>query len=146
MLDNIDKQLIILLQEDSRISITDLSAKVNLSRPSVNERINKLIDKGILKNFSAHVPPESVGLNVSFYIQISDIKVSFNKICDILLSKKCITEIHAVTGKINYIAKGSTRNISEMNALLEELMPYAHINTSIILNTPLENSIIIPVD
>jgi len=127
MLDNIDKHLILLLQEDSRISITELSSKVNLSRPSINERINKLIDKGILKKFSAHVPPESVGLNVSFYIQISDIKVSFNKICEIL-------------------AKGSTKNISEMNALLEELMPYAYINTSIILNTPLENSIIIPVD
>ena len=146
MLDSIDKQLILLLQEDSRISITDLSSKVNLSRPSVNERVNKLIEKGVLKRFSTHVSPESVGLNVSFYIHISDIKVSFNKICEILLSKKCITELHAVTGKINYIAKGSTKNVTEMNELLEELMPYAHINTSIILNSPLENSIITPVD
>lgn len=146
MLDNIDKQLIVLLQEDSRISITELSSKVNLSRPSVNERINKLIDRGILEKFSVYVPPKSVGLKVSFFIHISNIKVSFNKITEILMSKKCITEIHAVTGETNYIAKGSTKDISEMNLLLEELMPYGSISTSIILNSPLEYGGVEPIE
>ena len=48
-MDDADKKIIELLQEDSRISITDIAKAINLSRPSVSERITRLIEKGILE-------------------------------------------------------------------------------------------------
>ncbi|AYD40462.1 Lrp/AsnC family transcriptional regulator [Clostridium fermenticellae] len=143
-MDSIDLKLIILLQENSRISITDLSKKVNLSRPSVQERITKMVDKGIIEGFTVIVNPKKIGRKIVFFIEISNLNIPHTKFVKIVSEKEAITEIHAVTGQANYIMKASTANIDEMNELLEELMGYGKVVTSIILNSPLRRNILYP--
>lgn len=145
MIDKIDIKIIELLQNNSRISVTSISSLINLSRPSVNERILRLIEKGVLKKFTTYVPPESVGRKVSFFIQIENLKVPYQKVVDFLSSKDCVTEVHAVSGNANYIVKASTESIEEMNELLCELMFYGKIVTSIILNSPVLNRAVKPI-
>ncbi len=136
-MDEIDKQIIELLQDNARISITDIGKAINLSRPSVSERITRLIEKGILEKFTVYVPAHKIGHEVSFYMEISNIKVPCDKIVQILRSNKYVTEIHCVTGNTNYIARASMPSIEMMNEFLSELMQYSHVITSIILHSPL---------
>ncbi|MBI6875336.1 Lrp/AsnC family transcriptional regulator [Clostridium aciditolerans] len=143
-MDEIDKKIIELLQENSRISITDIAKIINLSRPSVSERIEKLIEKGVLEKFTTYVPAHKVGHEVSFFMEISNIKISFDKLVNILLSNEYITEIHCVTGNTNYIVRASMPNIEMMNQLLSELMKYSHVVTSIVLHSPLAHRPIKP--
>lgn len=51
-MDNLDKRIIKILEEDSRISISDISKKINLSRCSVKERINRLKENKLIEKFS----------------------------------------------------------------------------------------------
>lgn len=136
-MDDIDKRIIELLQNDSRISITDISKIINLSRPSVSERITRLIEKGILEKFTAYIPAQKIGHKVSFFMEISDIKLPSDQIVNILLSNEYVTEIHCVTGTTNYIVRASMPSIEMMNGFLTELMKYSHVVTSIILHSPL---------
>lgn len=145
-MDEIDKELIILLQENSRITMTELSKKVNLSRPSVQERVNKLLEKGVIEAFTVIVNPKKIGRKVVFYIEISDLNLSYEEFVKIALSKEAITEIHAVTGKANYIIKASTPDVDSMNELLEEFMGYGKIVTSIVLNSTLRRKTLVPGD
>ncbi|MBU5676413.1 Lrp/AsnC family transcriptional regulator [Alkaliphilus sp. MSJ-5] len=136
-MDEIDKKIVELLQDNSRISITDIGKLINLSRPSVSERITRLVEKGILAKFTASVPAHTVGHEVSFFMEISDLKVSCDKIVNILLSNEYVTEVHCVTGNINYIVRASMPSIEMMNQFLSELMKYSQVVTSIILHSPL---------
>lgn len=145
-MDEIDRELIILLQENSRITMTELSKKVNLSRPSVQERVNKLLEKGVIEAFTVIVNPKKIGRKVVFYIEISDLNLSYEEFVEIALSKEAITEIHAVTGGANYIIKASTPDVDSMNELLEEFMGYGKIITSIVLNSPLRRKTLAPGD
>lgn len=145
-MDEIDRELIILLQENSRITMTELSKKVNLSRPSVQERVNKLLEKGVIEAFTVIVNPKKIGRKVVFYIEISDLNLSYEEFVEIALSKEAITEIHAVTGGANYIIKASTPDVDSMNELLEEFMGYGKIVTSIVLNSPLRRKTLAPGD
>lgn len=145
-MDEIDKELIILLQENSRITMTELSKKVNLSRPSVQERVNKLLEKGVIEAFTVIVNPKKIGRKVVFYIEISDLNLSYEEFVKIALNKEAITEIHAVTGKANYIIKASTPDVDSMNELLEEFMGYGKIVTSIVLNSTLRRKTLVPGD
>lgn len=145
-MDEIDRELIILLQENSRITMTELSKKVNLSRPSVQERVNKLLEKGVIEAFTVIVNPKKIGRKVVFYIEISDLNLSYEEFVEIALTKEAITEIHAVTGGANYIIKASTPDVDSMNELLEEFMRYGKIVTSIVLNSPLRRKILAPGD
>ena len=49
-LDAIDLQIIALLQEHGRIPLVKLGEQVGLSAPSVNERVKKLEDGGVIVN------------------------------------------------------------------------------------------------
>ncbi|WZL73070.1 AsnC family transcriptional regulator [Clostridiaceae bacterium 35-E11] len=89
-MDEIDKKIVELLQDNARISITDISKIINLSRPSVSERITRLIEKDILAKFTTSVPAHKIGHKVSFFLEISNLKVPCNKIADILLSNEYV--------------------------------------------------------
>lgn len=54
-MDEIDVSLLELLQKDGRITISELSKKLALSRPSISERMYRLQEKGIIEGFSARV-------------------------------------------------------------------------------------------
>ncbi len=136
-MDEIDKKIIELLQENSRLSVTEVSKQINLSRPSTSERITRLVEKGVLAKFTTYVPAHKIGHKVSFFLEISNIKVSSDKIVNILLSNEYVTEVHCVTGTTNYIAQASMPTIEMMNDFLSQLMKYCHVVTSIILHSPL---------
>ena len=144
-MDAIDLKIIDLLQKTSRLSITELSRIISLSRPSTNERVTKLLEKGVIEQFTALISAKKIGYHVSFYIQVSELKIPYTQFVEVLLKEPAVTEIHAVTGSANYILKAFTKDIHQMHELLAKLMPYGKMNTSVILNTPLENKPLAPI-
>ena len=136
-MDAIDKKMITLLQENCRRSISELASLLPLSRPSVTERLTTLQEKGIITNFTITLDLEKIGKGIQFLIQVSALKIPYLQFVNLLERDERILEVNAVTGRANYIIKAATANIEEMNALLSHLMPYGHIETSVILNTPI---------
>ena len=133
MFDNVDKKLIALLQQNSRISYTDLSKAVHLSRPSVVERINKFIENGVIENFTTVFSPKRLGRSVSLFIQISNINVSVDEMMTVL-DRDAILEVYAVTGKENFIIKAAVKDLDEMQDLLKEFMQYGNVVSSVIID------------
>lgn len=143
MLDDVDRKLITLLQENSRLSYTELSRLVHLSRPSVVERIHKLLEQGVIEKFTARVSAKHLGYAVSVLIQISNINVSVETLLKVL-DKDAIIEVYAVTGKDNFIIKAVCINLDEMQDLLKELMQFGNIVTSLIIDKYSSRKSLIP--
>jgi Lrp/AsnC family transcriptional regulator, regulator for asnA, asnC and gidA len=61
IMDEIDKKILHLLQEDDKIQYQKISEQLDIGASTVHYRIKKLINKGIIKNFSAVVDPEKAG-------------------------------------------------------------------------------------
>lgn len=138
-MDAIDYEILKILQDNARISITDLSKQVNLSRPSVSERLTKLIESGIIDKFTTLLAVNKLSQRVVFYMEISDLKVTSDEIVKRLKDNPYITEIHCVTGKTNYICKACMPSVEEMNLLLSDLTKVSHVVTSIVLHSPLSH-------
>ncbi|KPU56113.1 bacterial regulatory, arsR family protein [Bacillus wiedmannii] len=51
-MDEIDKKITLLLQEDARMTITEMTEHLHLSRPSVTERLKRLQDTGIIEKYT----------------------------------------------------------------------------------------------
>lgn len=54
-MDEIDKKITLLLQEDARMTITEMTDHLHLSRPSVTERLKRLQDAGIIEKYTARI-------------------------------------------------------------------------------------------
>ncbi|MDT8715117.1 Lrp/AsnC family transcriptional regulator [Clostridium sp. 19966] len=135
-MDKSDVILLKLLQENSRATISELSKQLSLSRPSVAERILRLQEKGIIEEFTSRVSLEAVGRNTILYIQLSSLKMSPELIEEMIEQDEDILECHRVTGHIDYFIKAAVDGVDSMRKLIDRLMPYGVVNTSVVIKSP----------
>ncbi len=67
-MDTTDRAILDLLIEDSRVSFAELGRKLGLSRAYTRDRIQHLVDEGVIEKFTAVVNPVKMGRAVSAFI------------------------------------------------------------------------------
>jgi Lrp/AsnC family transcriptional regulator len=65
-----DKELLKILQKNSKFDITELTQKLHMSRTSVYERIKKLEHEGFIKGYVALIDEKKVGLNFTVIVNV----------------------------------------------------------------------------
>ncbi|MFC4772048.1 Lrp/AsnC family transcriptional regulator [Enterococcus hermanniensis] len=133
MIDQTDLAILKALSKDSRIKIKALSKEVALSEPSVKNRIEKMIDNGIITSFSIEIDYSKLGYTIPLFIQISDLTITNTHFLKIVEQLPEITSIASVTGEVNYILKAQVQSIKDTEDLLATLMQYGKVATSIVL-------------
>jgi len=99
-MDNTDIKILMELQSDSRLSIRELSKRVNLSPPSVAERIRKFEDSGVIEGYTIKINEAALGFSIQCMIQI-DIKNSkFETFVDSISSLDSTTSTHIIFSEI----------------------------------------------
>lgn len=132
-IDETDIKILKLLSADSRMRIKDLSKTVKMSEPSVKRRIEKMVDNGVLRNFTIEIDYSKLGYNIPFYIKISNLTIHFNEFIKRARHLNPTLSIDSVTGEENYIMQGRAQTIAEVEKLLASMMAYGKVSTSIIL-------------
>lgn len=67
-MDTLDRELIKHLQADGRLSLRELGRRLNVPHTTIFTRVNKLVEKGIIKNFSAVLHPHDLGFDLNFVL------------------------------------------------------------------------------
>ena len=118
-LDDIDRQLLALLQKDDRLSLADLGKGVGLAPSSVNERVKRLVTRGVIEGFHAHVVPDALGLELLAFVFVgwSDPAVEGPFLARVHASA-AVLECHHVTGTWNYLLKVRLPNTRELERFL----------------------------
>ena len=70
-IDNIDRKILRMLQENSKITNAYLSKKIGLSPAPTLERVRKLEKKGIISGYHAQLNLSEIGLGVSTFVLVS---------------------------------------------------------------------------
>ena len=81
-LDKRDKQLLTLLQENGRASLTELSRALNLSIDSTHKRLKKLKVSGIIDRFGIFINPKVLGFDLVANVQIKLHNISEKELDD----------------------------------------------------------------
>lgn len=120
-LDKIDLKILKILQENSKITNLDLSKKIGLSPAPTLERVKKLEQSGIVESYHAMVDPQSIGLNVKTFVQVSLAWQKENALNNFLEKIKEIEEIvecYIITGEADFLMKIICKDIPTYEQLL----------------------------
>ncbi len=120
-LDKIDLKILKILQENSKITNLDLSKKIGLSPAPTLERVKKLEQSGIVESYHAMVNPQSIGLNVKTFVQVSLAWQKENALNNFLEKIKEIEEIvecYIITGEADFLMKIICKDIPTYEQLL----------------------------
>lgn len=143
-MDSIDVQILALLQQDGRMPVSELSKALNLSRPSISERLRRLEERQIIQGFTARVSPAAVGRTVLVIIEIGQLTVACHTFEEHVSHDRDILECHRVTGSVSYIIKAAVPSMAHLEELVDRLIPYGRLNTSVVLSSPVEHRPVLP--
>ncbi len=135
-LDEIDRQILHSLVDDARTSTAEIARKVALSPPSVAERIKRLEEAGIITGYTATIDPKALGLELTAWIRIAPMPGQLHKVVDVLKTLAAVVECDRITGEDCFVARAHVKSVGELEALIDEIIPYAMTNTSLVQSSP----------
>jgi DNA-binding Lrp family transcriptional regulator len=102
-LDPIDRTILRLLQEDGRASIRSVAERVHVSRANAYARINRLIEDGVIRGFTARVDHERAGHGASAYITLKIVQNSWRTVREKLVALPGVVHIALVSGDFDVL-------------------------------------------
>ena len=123
MLDDFDRKILDIISRDARISITDLSRQVGLSKTPCHARLKKLEQQGYILGYRALLDPVKVGReHIAFVeVKLSDTRAkALNAFNDAVLALPEVEQCHMIAGGFDYLLKVRTDNITSYRKLLGE--------------------------
>ncbi len=141
-LDEIDRTILRLLQENARTPNAEIGRTVGLSGQSVQERIRKLESAGIVRGYEVNLDAAALGLEVTAFIEITiptgrNYDEEYKGISAFTTREAEVLEQHGVAGDIDMILKVRCVDITHLNGLMNRLhsATRSHTKTIIVLGT-----------
>lgn len=120
MLDPIDNHILQRLAQNSRISYTDLAKEVNLSSVAVKDRIDRLVNQGIIEQFSIVISAEKLGMKVSAYLELEVEPAHLQHIVEVLKENDRVAVLYEMTGPCVLHMHILVENLEEMERFMHE--------------------------
>ncbi|WP_445330519.1 Lrp/AsnC family transcriptional regulator [Streptomyces sp. GSL17-111] len=117
-LDAVDRQILGILQTDGRASVRAVSDRVHISRANAYARINRLVEDGVIRGFSARIDHERAGQGASAYVTLKIVQNTWRTVRAQLEQLPGATHIALVSGDFDVLLLVHTRD----NRALRELV------------------------
>lgn len=146
-LDELDLKIIHQLQKDGRVSITDLAKKIESSRPTVTNRLKRLIDKEIVL-IQGGLNLKKIGFkiaNVGIEVKSDE---SRKEIEQYLTNCPRVLNIFRTPGKANFHLVVWGEDDHTINSTVESFRDLQHVDIvyTQFLGTPIHGNVIIKVE
>ncbi|MFI1830183.1 Lrp/AsnC family transcriptional regulator [Streptomyces sp. NPDC020412] len=102
-LDPIDQDILRILRADGRASIRSVAERVHVSRANAYSRINRLVEDGVIRGFSARVDQERAGQGASAYITLKIVQNSWRTVREQLRALPGAAHIALVSGDFDVL-------------------------------------------
>lgn len=119
VLDATDLAILDALQRNGHLAHAEIGRLVGLAVSSVNERIRKLVQRGVISGWSARVDPGAVGLDLlAFVYVLIDRPENAGAFLERVAQQPEVQECHHIASDWNFLLKVRVRNTAAFEALL----------------------------
>ena len=122
-LDKLDQRILVILQQDGRLSNQQLAEQVNLSPAACWRRVRTLEETGIIKGYSAHVAPDKVGQGLCVLVNLSLQRHTIDSTAEIEQQVSSFPEVlqcFAVTGNADFVLRVVVPDMAGYDRFLNE--------------------------
>jgi DNA-binding Lrp family transcriptional regulator len=139
-MNTVDEKLLALLMQNARASTSALARALSLSRSTVQSKIRKLEQTGIIKGYTAQLGDSYADSLVSAHVLITVHQKKTAQTNRQLIAMPSVTSLYAVSGDYDLIAVVRTETTAHLSQVLDEignLEGVERTNSSLILETKL---------
>ena len=145
MIDGTDRTILMMLQENARVSNAEIARQVEMAPSAVLERIRKLEDRGVIKGYAAHLDPRTLGQGLLAYVLVrTDCGAWQAETAAKIAAIPEVQEVHHIAGEDCFLVKVRTRDTAALGSLLRDrvsaIEAVRSTRTTIVLDTVKETT------
>lgn len=138
MIGDQDKKLLLRLRQNARSSISELARALDLSRSTVQNRIARLEDSGVIRGYSVELGGEFSANQVEAHVSIKVFQKLTARTNTALEQISQVSQLYSVSGEYDLIAIVQAQSLEELSAVLDEignLEGVERTNSAVVLET-----------
>ena len=147
MIDETDRQILNILQENARTSNAEIARQIDMAPSAVLERIRRLEAKGVIQGYEVRINPEALGLGLLAFVFVRSNDMSDEtRTAAALAAIPEVQEVHEVAGDDCFYIKVRTQDTDSLGRLLRERLKAVrnvdNTRTTVVLKTFKEGSFV----
>jgi len=137
MIDEIDRQILKLLQENARTSNAEIARQIDMAPSAVLERIRRLEARGVIQGYETRINPEALELSLLAFVFVRS--NDFEEDRRALAQIPEVQEAHHIAGEDCFLLKVRTPDAKTLGRLLRQRFGAHSTRTTVVLETMRES-------
>ncbi|MEV7965389.1 Lrp/AsnC family transcriptional regulator [Sphaerisporangium sp. NPDC088356] len=139
-IDELDVRLISLLAAEPRVGVLEASRRLSVARGTIQARLDRLVESGVITGFGPDVDPAALGYQVTAFVTLQIRQVSGHEpVASLLASIPEVLEVHTITGGGDMLCRVVARSNADLQRVIDlivEVEGVVRTSSVIALDTP----------
>ncbi|MEV7045481.1 Lrp/AsnC family transcriptional regulator [Amycolatopsis sp. NPDC051061] len=138
-LDALDARLLLLLTDSPRLGVLESARRLGVARGTVQARLDRLTDRGILGGFPPELDLAAMGYELTAFAVLEIAQGRRAEVTEALEAIDEVCEVHATTGQGDLFVRMVARGNDDLQRVIDEVVEVPDVlrtSTSIALSTP----------
>jgi DNA-binding Lrp family transcriptional regulator len=151
ILDETDKRILRLLQQDAHYKLKDIANKINLSLTPVHDRVKRLEKEGIIEKYVTLLNKKKMGKHLTVYCQVTLIKQNYD-ISEVfnqaIMNMPEVVECNFISGNFDYMLKIVLEDMESYHHFHQKklsVLPEVSLINSFFIISEVKNTTVLPV-
>ena len=138
-MDNIDRKILTILQDNARTPLNVIAEQVFLSSPAVSARIERLEAAGLITSYQAQLSAAAMGYQIKAFISLEVEPRQKPEFYPYIEKCPNVMECNCVTGDYSMLLKVCFHTTQELDQFINQLDQFGRTRTQIVFSTPVEH-------
>jgi DNA-binding Lrp family transcriptional regulator len=127
-LDALDARLIALLAAEPRIGVLECSRRLRVARGTVQARLDKLVERGVIRGFGPDIAPQAIGFAVTSFVTLEIIqRHGHDPVAVHLADIPEVLEAHTITGSGDLLCRIVARSNADLQRVIDQIVSHEGI-------------------
>ncbi len=126
-IDALDARLLRLLDEAPRVGVLELSRRLGVARGTVQARLDRLVERGVIASFAPSLDPTALGYTVTAYATLEISQGRGRAVIEHLRSIPQVLEVHTITGQGDMLCRVVARSNDDLQRALNRVTEFPDI-------------------
>ena len=134
-LTGLDWRILELLQQDGRMSISEMAKQLGRSRSNVSKHLDDLHDSGVLIGTAPRINTEILGFGINAYVRLEASSSDHQKIINSITNLAEVAECHILADSDLVLIRLIARNTAHLKEMVKMFTKFGTTQTDIIFAT-----------
>jgi DNA-binding Lrp family transcriptional regulator len=139
-IDQLDAKLLLLLMDEPRLGVLECSRRLRVARGTVQARMDRLEQRGLLKGFPPDLDLAAMGYGLTAFAVLEIAQGKRGEVAQRLSAIDEVCEVHATTGEGDLLVRMVAKSNADLQRVIDEVVDVEWVrrtSTSIALSTPI---------